>query len=80
LDNFIVDFPGTPYKEDALYIKLDSAYLLAINSVQSKMEERLNNAKVAYENLIKFNNETKYKNKADKMLASIEKELQQFSK
>lgn len=80
LDNFISDFPGTPFKEEALYIKLDSSYLLAMNSVQSKMEERLNNAKVAYDKLIKFKSDTKYKNKADKMLASIEKELQQFSK
>jgi outer membrane protein assembly factor BamD len=80
LDNFISDFPGTPFKEEALYIKYDSAYLLAMNSVQSKMEERLNNAKVAYDKLIKFKSDTKYKNKADKMLASIEKELQQFSK
>lgn len=80
LDNFISDFPGTPFKEEALYIKLDSSYLLAMNSVQNKMEERLNNAKVAYDKLIKFKSDTKYKNKADKMLASIEKELQQFSK
>ncbi len=80
LDNFISDFPGTPFKEEALYVKYDSAYLLAMNSVQNKMEERLNNAKVAYEKLIKFKSDTKYKNKADKMLASIDKELQQFSK
>lgn len=80
LDNFISDFPGTPFKEEALYIKYDSAYLLAMNSVQNKMEERLNNAKVAYDKLIKFKSDTKYKNKADKMLASIDKELQQFSK
>jgi outer membrane protein assembly factor BamD len=79
LENFITDFPGTPYKEDALYYKLDSAYLLAINSVPSKMEERLTNAKIAYDKLIKFNNDTKYKDKADKMLATIDKELQQFS-
>jgi outer membrane protein assembly factor BamD len=32
LDNFIVDYPGTPYKEDALYYKFDSAYQLGINS------------------------------------------------
>jgi outer membrane protein assembly factor BamD len=25
LDNFIADYPGTPYKEDALYYKFDSA-------------------------------------------------------
>jgi outer membrane protein assembly factor BamD len=53
--------------------------LLAINSVPSKMEERLTNAKIAYDKLIKFNNDTKYKDKADKMLATIDKELQQFS-
>jgi outer membrane protein assembly factor BamD len=33
LDNFIADYPGTPYKEDALYYKFDSAYQLGINSV-----------------------------------------------
>jgi outer membrane protein assembly factor BamD len=30
LDNFIADYPGTPYKEDALYYKFDSAYQLGI--------------------------------------------------
>jgi outer membrane protein assembly factor BamD len=36
LDNFIADYPGTPYKEDALYYKFDSAYQLGINSVPAK--------------------------------------------
>lgn len=79
-DNFISDFPGTTFKEDALYYKLDSAYKLAINSVPQKMEERLNNAKAAYNSLIKFSADTKYKAKADQMLAKIEKDLQQYSK
>jgi outer membrane protein assembly factor BamD len=64
LDNFVADYPGTPYKEDALYYKLDSAYQLAINSIPSKMEERLNVAKVAYNNLIKFNAENKIQSKS----------------
>lgn len=80
LDNFINDFPGTPYKEDALYYKFDSAYQLAVNSVQSKMEERLTTAKTAYNSLIKFNSSTKYKTKADQMAAQIDKDLKQFSK
>lgn len=80
LDNFIVDFPGTPYKEKALYYKLDSAYQLAINSIESKKVERLNVAKVAYANLIKFNANTEFKSKADNMLARIETDLKQFSK
>ncbi len=79
-DNFIADYPGTPFKEDALFYKLDSAYQLAINSVPAKMEDRLNVAKTAYSNLIKFNAETQYKEKAGDMFARIEKDLQKFTK
>ncbi|MBP6556761.1 MAG: outer membrane protein assembly factor BamD [Flavobacterium sp.] len=79
-DNFIINYPGTPYKENALFYKLDSAYNLAINSIPSKMEERLNNALVAYNSLIKFKAETEYKSKADEMLVRIENDLKQFSK
>ena len=80
LDNFIINYPGTPYKEQALYYKLDSSYNLAINSIPSKVEERLNVAKVAYNSLMKFNANTEYKTKADEMLVRIENDLKQFSK
>ncbi|HLF52248.1 outer membrane protein assembly factor BamD [Flavobacterium sp.] len=80
LDNFISDYPGTPFKEKALFYKLDSAYQLAINSVPSKKEERLNAAKTAHSSLIKFNANSEYKKEADEMLARIDKDLQQFSK
>jgi outer membrane protein assembly factor BamD len=80
LDNFIIDYPGTPFKEKALYYRLDSAYQLAINSIPSKMEERLNVAKTAYANLMKFKSNTEYKQKADEMLAKINTDLKQFSK
>lgn len=79
-DNFISDYPGTPFKEQALYYRLDSAYQLAINSVDSKKQERLVYAKSTYNNLIKFNSNSEYKAKADTMLAEIDKELQQYSK
>ncbi|TRX43172.1 outer membrane protein assembly factor BamD [Flavobacterium restrictum] len=80
LDNFVADYPGTPFREDALYYKLDSAYQLAVNSIPSKMEDRLNVAKVAHGNLIKFNAETKYKKEANAMLARIDTDLQKFTK
>lgn len=80
LDNFIADYPGTPFKEDALFYKFDSAYQLAINSVPAKMEERLNVALTAHSNLMKFNADTKYKEKANEMLARVEKDLQNFTK
>jgi outer membrane protein assembly factor BamD len=80
LDNFISDYPGTVFKEDALFYKLDSSYKLAINSIPNKMEERLKISKTAYDILIKSKPETKYKVKAAVMLARIDKDLQQFSK
>ncbi|MEC4113979.1 outer membrane protein assembly factor BamD [Myroides pelagicus] len=80
LDNFIYDFPGTEFKEDALFYKLDSAYKLAMNSVLYKMEERLINAQTMYEGLIRFNADTKYRSEADDMLEDINKELEKFSK
>jgi outer membrane protein assembly factor BamD len=79
-DNFLINFPGTPYKEKALYYKFDSAYLLAINSIPSKMKERLENAKNAYGSLMKFKADSQYKGKADEMLARIENDLKQYSK
>lgn len=80
LDNFIVDYPGTRYKEDALFLKFDSAYQLGINSVPAKMEERLNVAKTAYSGLIKYKADTKYKEQANEMIARVDKDLQKFTK
>ena len=36
LDNFILDYPGTKFKEDALFYKFGSAYQIAILSVPAK--------------------------------------------
>lgn len=80
LDNFIADYPGTPFKEDALFYKYDSAYQLGINSISSKMVERLNVAKTAYNSLIKFKPDTKYRKIADEMLVRIETDLQKNTK
>ena len=80
LDNFIADYPGTSFKEDALFYKYDSAYQLAINSVPSKMEERLNISKTAYNSLIKYKPDTKHKKIADEMMVRIETDLKNFTK
>jgi outer membrane protein assembly factor BamD len=80
LDNFIADYPGTPFKEEALFCKLNASYQLAINSVPSKMFDRLNVAKKAQSDLLSFNANSQYKKTADDMLVRINKDLQQFSK
>jgi outer membrane protein assembly factor BamD len=75
VDNFLADFPGTPYQEEALFYKFDSAYKLAVNSVESKKEERLIDAKKAYESLLKFKADTKFKSQVDLMMLQVEQEL-----
>lgn len=71
MDNFIADFPGTPLKEDALYYKFDAEYLYGINSIESKMKERLELAETYYNKLIQFKSDTKYRAKADKKMEEI---------
>lgn len=41
LHNFRKDYPDSKYREDATYLELKSSHLLAINSIESKMPERL---------------------------------------
>lgn len=72
-DNFIVDFPGSSYREDALFYRLDAAYKLARNSVESKKETRLKTAN-SYLNAFK----KKYvETKHSKELSDIEEDLKE---
>jgi outer membrane protein assembly factor BamD len=42
-NNFQKDFPDSKYHEEAGYLQVKSAHLLAINSIETKMPERLKN-------------------------------------
>jgi outer membrane protein assembly factor BamD len=79
LDDFISDYPGTPYREDALFYLFDSSYELAINSVDSKMLERLNDAKKLYNELIEVYPESKYIVKSNKLNESIDSKISTFA-
>lgn len=78
-DNFIAENPGSIYREDALFYKLDSATELALNSIGMLKPERLKNAKDAHAALKKYYPETKYEKQASELLEKIEKDQQQFS-
>ncbi len=43
-NNFLLEYPGSALREEALFYRLDSAYKLAVNSVEYKKENRLNTA------------------------------------
>ena len=80
LDDFISDYPGTPYREDALYYLLDSSYELAINSIDSKKLERLKNARKIYDELLETYPKSKYVDKSNELLETIDKEITTFAK
>ncbi|THD68052.1 outer membrane protein assembly factor BamD [Robertkochia marina] len=77
---FLKDNPGSEYREDALFYKFTAEYNLAMNSIYSKREERLNNAIETYNVLLEDYAEGQYREDAEDMLTDINKELEQFSK
>lgn len=75
-DNFIINNPGSKFREEAFYLKFESAYQLAIRSVSRLVEERLNNAKTFHENFIKYFPNSSFKAEADAMLEDINQRLE----
>ena len=79
LDNFISDFPGTIFREEALYLKLVATTNLALNSTENRKEERLQDADSAYNNLLKYYPETTFLKDADNLVEKVNKELERYS-
>ena len=79
LNSFIIDYPGTPFREDALFYLFDSSYKLAVNSIPSKKLERLNEARKVYEELISEYPQTQFLNKSESMISDIDKEIAIFA-
>lgn len=80
LDNFISDYPGSIYREDALYQIIKASTHLALNSTESKKQERLQDAQEAHSNLRKYFPETKYQKQVDNLMGKIERQIQNYSK
>lgn len=78
-ENFVSDFPGSVYREDALFVKLDAMTNMAMNSFESLQKERLEDAKAAYTVLKKQYPNTKYEEEASDLISKIESELQKFT-
>lgn len=78
-NNFISDYPGSIYFEEAYYRRFLATSNLAFNSFEKVRQERLNTAKEAYSLLKKKYPETEYAKKADNVMDKIEKELQDYT-
>jgi len=79
MDNFIFNFPGSVFREEALYIKFDSAYKLAMNSIQYKKQQRLEDARSYYNSFKTAYANSEYIETADAMNEEIEEELKNYS-
>ena len=78
-DNFIFQYPGSTFREDALFLRLDSAYKLAINSVRMKKLERLETAKEYLDIFNKSYADSKYLDDLDEMATVLEEELKDYT-
>ncbi|GLU44497.1 outer membrane protein assembly factor BamD [Muricauda sp. NBRC 101325] len=78
-DNFITDNPGSIYREEALYYRIESTTTLALNSTEDKKQERLQEAMDSYNNLLRYFPETQFKKKADDLAETIQKELSGYN-
>lgn len=77
-DNFLLDYPGSPFRERAYYYKFDSAYEYAINSYAYAMPERLAAAENYFEDYKKYYPEGEYIAEAEIALADINSRQENF--
>ncbi|WP_179345298.1 outer membrane protein assembly factor BamD [Winogradskyella ursingii] len=74
-NNFLLDFPGTSLRNEAMYYRFDSAYNLAVLSIDALKEERINTALAYYETLKTTYPDSEYLEEASKMKDMLQLEL-----
>lgn len=79
-NNFLLDFPGTSLREEALFYRFDAAYNLAVLSIDQLKEERLKNAIGYYNSLKKAFPNSELLEDATKMNQELEQELSTYTK
>ena len=79
-DNFISSFPGTKFREEALYTKFIAAYKIAINSIDSKKTERFEELIQQYNTIIRYYPETLFLVDLDKKMKKVNSDLELIKK
>ena len=78
-DNFLLDYPGSSFREQAMFYRLESAHKLAINSIERRKEERLNAALGYFNTFKKYYSNSELYPQAEQMGQEIETELKKFT-
>ena len=78
LDNFVGEFVGSKYREEALYYKFLASYEIAMNSVEAKKYQRLLDLKQLHDNITRYYPETLFEEDLSKKIKTVEKEINTF--
>ncbi len=79
-NNYLIDYPGSYLKEKALFYRFKAAADLALQSVESKKEARLNTAIQYYHNFVDKSKDEDLKAKAKKIFEKLQKALNNMQK
>lgn len=75
----LTDFPGTKFREDAMFKVVRASYLLAEYSIEEKKKERFNETLLAYSEYVNTFPESKNRSKADDIYNDALKQLEKMS-
>ena len=78
LDNFVGEFVGSKYREEALYYKFLASYEIAMNSIEAKKYQRLLDLKQLHDNITRYYPETLFEEDLSKKIKTVEKEINTF--
>ena len=78
-NNFLLEFPGTTLREEAMFYRFDAAYNLALLSIDQLKEGRLNDAIGYYNSLTKAFPNSKFLEDANSMKEELQNELNTFT-
>ncbi len=72
LENAIKDYPGSSYREELMFMLLESRYLYAANSIDKKQNERYNLAKEEYYVFVEEHSQGKFQKESERIIKAIE--------
>jgi len=76
----LTDYPNSSFKEEAMYLKVKSHFLLAINSIESKKLERLNDTLKSYRKFVAAFPDSEYNKELMSLVKKTEKEIELMNK
>jgi len=79
-NNFQREHASSPYSEEAAFLKLESQYRFAMESVLSKQEERLDEAIDYFQSFVDQYPDSKYKRSAEQLYDQTRSELEKIRK